>query len=133
MEILVFGNQDVKDDSLAFRVIRRLKNIPGIKFKIINPNEDLPLTDNNHVTILDAVAGINKITLFTEKDLDKFAILPCRTTAHDYDLGFQLKYLKKLKKLKNMTIIGLPMRGQIDYSSLHSILRKLVAQDMQGS
>ena len=60
-------------------------------------------------------------------------VLPPRNSVHDFDLGFQLKYLKKLGKLGKVTIIGLPQTGEIDYDSIHSILRKLVAQDMQGS
>ncbi|MBM3209464.1 hypothetical protein FJZ40_04200 [Candidatus Shapirobacteria bacterium] len=133
MRVLVFGNRDEKNDSLALQAAKRLRGISGIDFKIVNPNEDLPLDNKGQIIILDTVMGITKITIFTEKDLDKFAILPCRTTAHDYDLGFQLQYLKKLGKLRKIIIVGLPMKKRINYSSLQSILRKLVAQDMQGS
>jgi hypothetical protein len=76
--------------------------------------------------------GIDEVTLLTEKDIDKLIISP-RTTTHDYDLGFQLKYLTKIGRLKNIFIIGLPQNGHIDYDLIHSILRKLVAHDMQGS
>ena len=60
-------------------------------------------------------------------------VLPPRNSVHDFDLGFQLKYLKKLGKLGKVTIIGLPQSGNVDYDSIQSILRKLVAQDIQGS
>jgi hypothetical protein len=52
---------------------------------------------------------------------------------HDFDLGFQLKYLQKIGKLGEVTIIGLPINKTPDYLRIQSILRKLVAQDIQGS
>ena len=52
---------------------------------------------------------------------------------HDFDLAFQLRYLKKLGKLGEITIVGIPQEGEIDYFRIQSILRKLVAHDMQGS
>jgi hypothetical protein len=52
---------------------------------------------------------------------------------HDFDLAFQLRYLKKLGKLGEVTIIGIPQEGEIDYLRIQSIFRKLVAHDMQGS
>lgn len=135
MSILVFGNPDSNLDNRVFEII---KKFPKINFQIINPNDDLPvrqagLPSNIYdLVILDTVATLKKVTIFTEKDLDKFILSP-RSTAHDYDLGFQLRYLKKLGKLKKITIIGVPQNGPINYSSLQSIFKKFVAQDMQGS
>jgi Ni,Fe-hydrogenase maturation factor len=60
-------------------------------------------------------------------------ILSPRGSVHDLDLAFQLKYLKKLNKLGEVTIIGIPQEGEVDYLRIQSILRKLVAHDMQGS
>jgi hypothetical protein len=48
-------------------------------------------------------------------------------------LGFQIKYLKKIGKLGKVTIVGLPMQGELDYLRIQSIFKKLVAQEMQGS
>ena len=53
--------------------------------------------------------------------------------AHDFDLPFQLRYLKKLGKLGTVTVIGIPQEGEVDHLLIKSIFRKLVAQDMQGS
>lgn len=36
-------------------------------------------------------------------------------------------------KVKKITIIGIPQKGKVSYLRIQSILRKLVAQDMQGS
>ena len=127
MQIYVFGNQDSKLDNRVFEIIKKYSDI---NFKIIDPNGDLP-TDSPTI-IMDTVFGLDQVTLLTEKDLDKLIPSP-RTSAHDYDLGFQLKYLRKIGKLNKVSIIGIPQTGPLDYNLFHSILRKLVAQDIQGS
>lgn len=132
MVIYVFGNPDVTEDKIAFEVADKLKKTPGLEFIFVKPNEDLPFIGENHPVILDAVQGINNVTLINETHLDKL-IISKSSTVHDFDLGFQLKYLTKLGKLKKLSIIGLPQFGEIDYDLIHSILRKLVVQDMQGS
>jgi hypothetical protein len=131
MNLLVFGNPEQAVDNLPFTVIKKIC-IPEIKYSFVQPNDDLHVSREESLFILDTVVGIDKVTLLTEKDLDKL-VLPPKTTAHDYDLGFQLKYLKKIGRLKKVFIVGLPMNGKVDYDLLHSILRKLVAQDIQGS
>ena len=128
MKVYVFGNLDVDTDNKALL----LTPIGGVTFIEVKPNQDLPFDKGKDVIIVDTVEGLKKITLITDNQLDK-VILPPRSTTHDYDLGFQLKYLKKLGKLGRVTLIGLPMRGKINYKRIHSILRKLVAQDMHGS
>jgi Ni,Fe-hydrogenase maturation factor len=135
MKVYVFGNKDMQADNLAFEVAEKLKNtIKDIEFVEIKPNEDLPFASEGggeSVIILDTVEGINNVTLFD--DLDKF-ILPPRSSVHDFDLSFQLKYLKKIGKLNcPVIIIGLPMQSKVDYFLIQSILRKLVAHDIQGS
>ncbi len=134
----VFGNPDVERDSLAIGVAKRLaaplrstevdsrtsrgakideeilsilaKHWGGktIEWEFVKPNEDLPFVGEEEVVILDVIEGINKVTVLTEKDLDKL-VLPPRSSAHEYDLGFQLCYLKKLGKIKRVRIIGLPI------------------------
>lgn len=132
MNLLIFGNEDHETDKLAIEVSKRLTPISSVILQIVKPNDDLPIDSTKSVYILDTVIGIDQVTLITEKDLDKFILSP-RNSAHDYDLGFQLKYLLKLGKINEISIIGLPESGNIDYDLIHSILRKLVAQDMQGS
>lgn len=132
-ELYVFGNEDVVGDKLAFEVAEKLaEDFPEIKFQKVNPNEDLPFVDQEQVLILDVVWGLERVEVITEKELERLN-MPDRVTAHDYDLGFQLKYLTKLGRLKEVRIIGLPMGKPIDYDSIQSTLRKLVAQDIHGS
>jgi hypothetical protein len=82
--------------------------------------------------ILDTVQGIRDVTLIEGDEIERFVMSP-RGTAHDFDLAFQLRYLRKLGKLGDVTVIGVPQEGGVDYLRIQSILRKLVAQDMQGS
>lgn len=133
MKVYVFGNRDYEKDKLSFDVVDKidLKKLE-IEFVEVKPNQDLPFAGSEIVVMMDVVMGIDEVKLITQDDLDKL-VLPPRSSAHDYDLGFQLKYLLKLGKLKRIRIIGLPMSGKVDYDSIHSILRKLVAQDIQGS
>jgi Ni,Fe-hydrogenase maturation factor len=133
MKVYVFGNEDFEGDNRTFDVAKRLEQtLKNIEFIKVKPNEDVPFIDEKFVVILDAIEGIDKIMEVGDDDLDKLILSP-RSSAHDYDLGFQIKYLKKLGKLGKVTIVGLPMSGEIDYLRIQSILRKLVAQEMQGS
>lgn len=133
MIVYVFGNTDVSMDNKAILAAKKLENkIPDVSFVFIKPNEDVPFINEKKVIILDTVQGIKQVELIEGKDIDKL-ILPSRGSVHDFDLGFQLKYLKKLGKLGEVFIIGLPQIGETDYLRIQSILRKLVAQDIHGS
>lgn len=133
MKVYVFGNEDIRDDSAVFKIMKNPQlTTYNLQFTIVKPNEDLPFANERNVVILDTIVGINKVTLFDETDLDKIVLSP-RTSVHDFDLGFQLKYLKKIGKLESIKIIGLPQNKEINYNLLNSIFKKLVAQDIQGS
>lgn len=133
MRVYVFGNIDLPEDNKAILIAKELEGkIPHVVFFFIKPNEDVPFVDEKRVVILDTVAGIDRVELIEGGDLDRLISAP-RSSVHDFDLGFQLKYLKKLGKIGEVFIIGIPMSGKIDYLRIQSILRKLVAQDIQGS
>jgi Ni,Fe-hydrogenase maturation factor len=131
MRVYVFGNEYVAEDKRAIEVARRLENtIEGISFVVVSPNEEVPFIEERRVVILDTVQGINGVELIEGVD---GVILSPRSSVHDFDLAFQLRYLKKLGKLGDVTVIGIPQEGELDYLRIRSILRKLVAHDMQGS
>ncbi len=133
MKVYVFGNEDVVFDNNALIVADKLKGkIKNMEFIVVKPNEDLPFADEKDVVILDTVEGIGTATVFGNKDLDEL-VFTKSLTVHDFDLSFQLKYLKKIGKLNKVTVVGLPAREKPDHLRIQSILRKLVAQDMQGS
>jgi Ni,Fe-hydrogenase maturation factor len=133
MKVYVFGNEYVAADKRAIEVARELeKTLEDVSFVFVNPNEDLPFVDERRVLILDTVQGIRDVLLIEGDSVDALILSP-RGSVHDFDLAFQLRYLKKLNKLGEVSIIGIPQEGEVDYLRIQSILRKLVAHDMQGS
>lgn len=139
MLVLVFGNEDHFVDKKAFEVADKIKkDFPQINFEKVKPNQDIPvekIDENKRLVMLDSVMGIEEPKLFDESNL-KNIVPPSSSSVHDYDLGFQLKYLKKLGKLKEFLIIGIPLEKDLtdkDYLVIHSIFKKLVAQDIHGS
>ena len=133
MKIYVFGNEYVAEDKRAIEVARELEGaIEDISFVFVGPNEDVPFVNERHVVILDTIQGIQGVALIEGDRIGGLTLSP-RGSVHDFDLAFQLRYLKKLNKLGEVTIIGIPQEGEVDYLRIQSILRKLVAHDMQGS
>lgn len=133
MNVYVFGNQNVPEDRKAIEAAQKLEDaMNGVSFAFVAPNADVPFADENRVVILDTVQGIREVELIEEDDIGRL-ISPPRRTVHDFDLAFQLRYLRKLGRLGSVTIIGVPQQGEVDYLRIQSILRKLVAHDMQGS
>jgi Ni,Fe-hydrogenase maturation factor len=133
MKIYVFGNQYVAEDKRATEVARELEGtIEDVSLVFVRPNEDVPFVDEPHVVILDTVQGIQDVALIEGGRIDGLTLSP-RGSVHDFDLAFQLRYLKKLNKLGEVTIIGIPQGGEVDYLRIQSILRELVAHDIQGS
>ncbi len=133
MKVYVFGNIDLTTDNKAITMAKKLKAVfPQVKFIEIGVNKNIPFETKETVVIMDTVEGLDATMLLEEGDLDKL-VSTRSSTVHDFDLGFQLKYLKKLGKLGKILIIGIPMNKRINYLRIQSILRKLVAQDMQGS
>lgn len=139
MQVYVFGNSDTAFDHQAITVAQNFHQqvidsvLNEIEFIEIKPNADLPIPDDQPLVLMDVVAGISTVQLIDQVQIKQIRSTP-RSTVHDFDLGFQLQYLHKLGKLKEFYLIGIPMdQAEIDYASIHSILRKLVAQDIHGS
>ena len=133
MKVYVFGNEDVPEDRRAIEAAEKLEyEIDGVSFVFVKPNEDVPFMGESRVVILDTVHGIRDVELIEGDGIDALVLSP-RGSVHDFDLAFQLRYLRKIGKLRGVTIIGVPHEGRVDHPRIKSILRKLVAQDMQGS
>lgn len=135
MYVYVLGNKDVDLDNSPFLYLQDLiKDFPEIRFVEISVNSDFPEDAflERTIFLFDTVRGIKKVSLLDETWIDKLTDM-VRSTVHDFDIGFQLKYLKKLGKIDKILIIGLPYGQKVPYSSIHSTFKKLVAQDIQGS
>lgn len=110
--VYVLGNPLLRSDSLPLQLLPLLKKrCPHIDFDILDPTEELIFNTNQDLTLIDTVIGIDKVTVF--HDLSCFAYSP-RITVHDYDLPINLGILQKLKKIKNITIIGVPKTGNVE-------------------
>jgi Ni,Fe-hydrogenase maturation factor len=133
MNVYVFGNEDVPQDRRAIEVANNLQGaFEEVSFVPIRPNEDVPFADERRVVILDTVQSIEQVTLIEGEDVDRLVLSP-RGSVHDFDLAFQLRYLRKLGRLGEVVIVAIPQEGEVDYLRIQSIFRKLVAHDMQGS
>ena len=103
--IYVFGNPLVKEDSLPLKLIDKLrKKFPLIEFKDFDTVEDMEL--EKELNIIDTVKGIKRVELI--EDVDKI-ITDKIYSMHDFDLGYNLKLLKKMKMIDNVRIFGIPM------------------------
>jgi len=101
--IFIFGNPELEMDSLPLRILPELRHtFPSIHFEIKDPNEEWDVPEK--LTIIDTVVDIKKVKIF--EDLDSFDSAP-RMTMHDFDALANLRYLKKLGKLKEVKIIGI--------------------------
>src|SRR5919202_7079591 len=124
MKVYVLGNDDVPEDRKAIEAAEKLDHaIDSVSFVFVKPNEDVPFVNERRVVILDTVQGIQDVTLVEGDRIDELILSP-RGSVHDFDLAFQLRYLKKLNKLGEVTIIGIPQEGEVDYLRIQSILRK---------
>ena len=134
MKLLVFGNILVEKDNLALKLIPKLqKSFPNIEFKELDPTENLEKeVEDGKLRILDVAEGIKGVRVIDS--LNKLSIMKS-CSMHDFDLTYNLKLLKKIGKLRNVDIIVVPVGFNPDkaFFQLQLILRKWVAQDMQGS
>ena len=132
MKILVFGNPLIKEDALALQILPQLQKIfPEIEFKEFESTESLE-NEGEELKILDVVKGIDKVLELD--DLDKLSLGKIYSM-HDFDLAYNLKLLKKMGLIKKVEVLCLPM-GMSEEEAINqsqSILRKWVAQDIQGS
>ncbi len=100
--IFVLGNELLKEDSIALKLKKDLQKIfPGIQFKEFDANEELPKT----LIFLDSVLGTKKALVITD---EKMISAQNTCSVHDFDLGLTLKLLKKIRKINEFKIIGIP-------------------------
>ena len=103
-KIYVSGNPLVREDSLPLKLVPRLqKRFPSIQFHELEPTADLP--SERHLKILDTVIGIESVQVI--RDIDKI-VTGKVYSLHDFDLGFNLKLMKKTGRLRSVNIIGIP-------------------------
>lgn len=109
--IIIVGNPLVELDRIQFRVAQQLKKtFPTLEFSYWDPTDELPTPVSKQLIIFDSVVGLTKTTVF--KSLESFVLSP-RSTVHDYDIPVELGLQKKLGKLHEFTIVGIPSDGDV--------------------
>ena len=108
--VLVFGNPLVQKDSLALRLLPKLrKALPDVDFVELDGTEAEEIAGYGpDLLILDVAEGIKEPALIT--DLDKLE-LPKALSMHDFDLAWNLKLLMKVGKIKSVRIIAVPIKA----------------------
>ncbi len=102
--IYIAGNPLLKEDSVPFLIQEGLKKMfPLIEFREIDPSDNLP--EEETLNIIDTMIGIDDVTVI--KDIDKI-VHGKVYSLHDFDLGFNLKLMSKMGRLKKVNIIGIP-------------------------
>ncbi len=107
MNVYVFGNELIQEDSIAHEVANKLQ-VNGVEFVHCQYAEQLieAFMQEGELVILDVVKGIKEVTLF--EDISSFETHK-PSTLHDFDLSFFLKLLKEAGQLKTkVKIIGVP-------------------------
>lgn len=121
--IYIFGNPLLDFDNLPIRLQPELEKLfPDIKFISIDPNENLH-PENKELVIIDTALDITEVKILD--DIDKIQLSP-QYSMHDFDLGFNLKLLKKLGKLEKCTIFCVP--HNINKKQALKELAKLIRQ-----
>ena len=122
MKILVFGNPLVEKDSLPLKLLPLLrKEFSEITFSEFDAAENLE-NQGKDLIILDAVEGIEKVTMIEDIDVIKNER---KYSLHDFDLGMTLKLLKKMKKIDSVRILGIPVN--YEEKKAFEELKKLIA------
>jgi hypothetical protein len=119
--IFVLGNPLEDTDRVPIQLLPELTKVyPNINFVLFDPTEELPEPIPKHMYLLDTIEGIDKVTLFT--DMNNFLLSP-RFSVHDFDVPLFLGILKKLGKINQVTIIGIPKKATI-----HDALQQITQQ-----
>lgn len=123
-KIYVFGNPLLKEDSLPLILLPKLKEkFKNIKFIELDSTENLP--EEKNLVIIDTIINASKVVIL--KDLDKINFEK-RCSLHDCDLGFNLKLMKKMGKIRDVTIIGVPpsIKEKIALKEISEIISSLL-------
>ncbi len=104
--IFVFGNPDLPIDSLPVRLLPALHEaLPDVSFEMLDPNEEWDMPE--HPFIIDTIVNLPEPQIV--RGLSAFVAAP-RMTCHDFDAYANLLFLKKLGKITDVTVFGVPPR-----------------------
>ncbi len=104
IRVYVLGNPLEEVDALPIKFLPRLREaFPSFDFVEIDPTENFP--EEEHLVIVDTIINATQVIVWT--DVNAIKSSPSYSL-HDFDLGMTLKLMKKMGKLKQVTIFGVP-------------------------
>jgi hypothetical protein len=109
--IFIVGNPMLEQDSMPLKIMPLLaKMLPQFEFEPFEPTKmDIP--QNVDLVFIDTVAGLKEVRAL--EDIDRIVeVKAC--SLHDFDLGTQLKLLKKFGMLGKVKIICVPAKGETE-------------------
>ncbi len=127
MKIYVLGNPLVEIDSLPIKLLLKLEDMfPKIQFIELDPSEDFD-TSEKTLNLLDTALGLKKVQLI--KDIDKI-VVERACSLHDFDLGHNLKIMKKFGLIEEVNIIGVPpkMNEMVAIKQIKEIITNLFSR-----
>jgi hypothetical protein len=108
---------------MPFRLLPFLREaFDGIEFREFDPTENFP--DSGVLYFIDTVIGIDKVVVL--RNIDQLEDSP-HVSVHDADLGFHLKWLRKLGKNPKVVIFGVPAEGD------ERVIAKELAADIRSN
>jgi len=122
MKIFCFGNEFLKEDSLAKELADELR-IDDIEFVKCNSPEDMLAESQEDYVILDVAEGIEEVLL-----IESLSQLQTHNmvSLHDFDLSYFLKLMRNMGQLKEIKIIAIPMKG--DKEKIKAAITELVKE-----
>jgi|APSaa5957512576_1039674.scaffolds.fasta_scaffold46137_2 hypothetical protein len=120
MNIFVFGSNS-QNEHVALKIARELND--GLSHNFIESCDPIDFIYESEIFIMDAVQKINKVTMFNNiKNYEDSQI----GSLHEKDLRYFLKISNKLDLNHNVTILGLPMKGN------YNKIKKDVTESLQA-
>ncbi len=123
--ILVFGNPHLKEDNFALKVAEELRKseVKNLRIEHCVVFDDIfKYKNHERLYLMDVVEGVKRVTIFDNIDKIKSNRL---FSLHDFDLGFYLKLMRTIGKLRRITVIGVPVKG--DKKAMARKVRELLS------
>jgi len=128
-KILVFGNILVREDSTPIKLIPELQkyfSLKEVKFIEADPTEEIK-EYGPELSIIDSVLDIKDVRELVLKKKEDFERLELskNMSMHDFDLGFNLRLLKKTGFIQSARIVCVPVKIEDEKEVLEKI-KKIV-------
>jgi Ni,Fe-hydrogenase maturation factor len=121
-KIYVFGNILVEKDALPVKLIPELKKqLPEFEFLELDPTEEI-IPENMSLTIIDTALDIKEARLLN--DIEKIEVQKI-CSLHDFDVGYNLKLMKKFGILEKVNIICIPEK--IEAKKVIKQIKKIIS------